>query len=225
MSLVNDYYGKCATCENYALGSKAHLKPNVGYTCYKYKKAMPLDESCGSHILMAGYSRNKRVTDHDISSAKKAIGESNCFITTTVVNMLGLDDHSEVLETLREFRDKALQVNPKYHFVLEHYDRIGPEIAYAMQNDSNGKQVAEWLYQRFLSPVASIISLARHISKETEEIEYIEPFVEDAVIKYINMTQYLAQKYEINNTYYEGFEYCDQLDARLAGHGRKRTTQ
>lgn len=206
MSRVKDYEGKCATCNNYALGSKSQLKPGVGFRCFKYGEAKSMSDHCNSHLIMAGYDFNRKVTDKDILDAEKMINATpGCFITTIVVDILGKPDNCNALEILRKFRSEVMQPNKQYHAYLNHYDTIGPQIARNIENDLNKMEVAKTAYENYILPVCALVLNQRN---------------DEAINLYIEMTNILAHMYQIENTY--DYNVCYSLDeAKLAGHGRK----
>lgn len=131
---------------------------------------------------------------------------SGCFITTVACQILGKSDNDEVLSNLRFLRDKVLKNNPKYYYLLQEYDNIGPEIADAIRHDNDRDSMAKSIYNVTLKPVSKMIE---------------EGMYEQAICSYKLMTNWLVSYY--------GLEYLygrdngkDNFDIMKAGHGRKR---
>lgn len=205
MSRLKDYNGKCATCKNYALGSRAQLKPGVGFRCSKYGEAKSMNDYCSEHFFLNGYNFNGNVTDKDITDAEKMINSSsNCFITTIVVHILGYMNIHYVLELLRNFRDNVMQPNPEYHMYLKHYDVIGPKIANCIENDLNREEIAIYVYDNYL------INICRLIENN---------YYDEAIELYVDMTNTLANLYKIENEFDVNVHYTKE-QAKQAGHGR-----
>ncbi len=205
MSRLKDYDGKCATCKNYALGSRAQLKPGVGFRCSKYGEAKSMSDYCNSHFIMAGYDYNRNVTEKDIMDAEKMINSSsNCFITTIVVHILGYMNIHYVLELLRNFRDNIMQPNPEYHMYLKNYDIIGPKIANCIENDLNREEIAIYVYDNYL------INICKFIESN---------YYDEAIELYVQMTDFLANLYNIENVF-DVNAYYTKDEIKSAGHGR-----
>lgn len=181
------YEGKCGSCANfeeekgnslYSTSNKYYVK---GY-CNWYRAFYYPDDSCSDHYR------------------SRAGAGGGCFITTIVCDVLGLDDHCEVMETLRKFRGDVLQKDEQYKDILFEYDTVGPKIAEEIRKEDPSFALA--LYNIFLKPISNLI-------KKNKK--------EEAISNYINMTHML-----------EGF-YCISLDDdmpndydyHVGGHGIK----
>jgi translation initiation factor 2 beta subunit (eIF-2beta)/eIF-5 len=219
MSKVNDYYNKCATCENYALGSKSSMKAGVGFRCSKYGKAMPMDDHCASHMFMSGYSWNRRVTDQDITSAEKMLRSPNsfCFITTAIVEILQDDYGYVVLDKLKHFRNDVLQANPVWHAILRNYDVVGPKIADALRNDPDRLEVCKTLFRKYLNKCAMLVDSGDDVKDNTLIDDVYNPYYQRFVQEYVAMTNWLANKYGIENTFEDVVFSEDEVS--YMGHG------
>ena len=152
MSKVDEYYKKCATCDNYALGSKSSMRAGVGFRCAKYGTCKRMDDYCNSHLIMSGYSWNRHVTDKMISDAEKMVYQpnSNCFITTAIIEILQDDFGYVVLDKLKHFRNDVLQKNSIWYPILENYDTVGSKLAGLLRTDVNRKDIAAALFHNYL---------------------------------------------------------------------------
>lgn len=90
---------------------------------------------------------------------------SNCFITTAVLNSLGItDDKCEELETLRRFRDTWLKENHPED--IAQYYREAPDLAVKLSAASAENQLSYFIYVFFILPAIE------HINKEQYEEAY-----------------------------------------------------
>ena len=121
-----------------------------------------------------------------------------------VCNILGYPDNCDVLNTLREFRNKVLNNDKKYSELLFQYDSVGPMIADRIQASNTDyrkhgyypvhsimgeylqscdKTFIRGIYDSFLLPIVAFIK---------------NGYQEKAVSQYIKMTQFLQECYEID---------------------------
>lgn len=96
-------------------------------TCYctewrRYEK--PDSGCCSSFVLDFEKIRNSRY-----------------YITTEVVEALGLGKEDFHYTTIRDFRENILQSDEKYSDMLDAYDLVGPIIVDKIQNDENRENV------------------------------------------------------------------------------------
>lgn len=143
----------------------------------------------------------------DCSNYKYEKPSSNCFITTVVCDVLGMDDNSFYLEMLRKFRKEYLQKRPEGLKILEQYDTVGPIVASCIMNDANREEVAKNVFINSIIPVVNDLCEEKNI---------------EAINKYINMTNSLIAKYglEILTISVPGVSLYDYNDDRtLMGHG------
>ncbi len=125
-----------------------------------------------------------------------------CYITTAVVNILGLKDDCPLLQTLRFLRGYYLQEDPQYRDLLETYDVYGPAIAEAIVHDEQAHKMAERLYVYLAK--AQKLAARGHI--------------ESAIALYEDMTRGLIEKYVITAPTIG--EVADQnYDQKSGGHG------
>lgn len=78
-------------------------------------------------ISLPSFSRNT----HSWSSGGK------CFITTAAVEILGLGDDDNVLETLRTYRDTYMQETEEGRALVKEYYEIAPRIVRAIDETDN----------------------------------------------------------------------------------------
>ena len=129
---------------------------------------------------------------------------SDCFITTTVVELLGYSDNCAVLQTLRGFRDNVLHNNPVYADTLKTYDVIGPEISNSLRNDPLNKLMALSVAHDYIGPICNMI----------RESDY-----KTAVAKYSEMVNYLQDRYNIQINIDE-YQYDTSVKEEEKGHAR-----
>lgn len=134
---------------------------------------------------------------------------SGCFITTIVVNILGLDDNCEVLETLRKFRNNVLQKDEDFRELLMKYDVIGPKIAKILSTLDNKEEVAAEIYFDYLIPCIDAIKAGEY---------------EQAVSVYTDMTNILASKYLSKENLQISENVYNAYDHSRGGHGRLALT-
>lgn len=99
---------------------------------------------------------------------------SGCFITTAIVNILGMKDDCDALQTLRSFRGNILQKNAQYRDLLLRYDTVGPVLARGLIDDENSIQVALDLYNIYIKGCVGYIkrgNIEYAVSLYTEMVE------------------------------------------------------
>lgn len=119
-----------------------------------------------------------------IAAADEYIKEHKpeCFITTAIVNILGLSDDCEELNTLRIFRKEVLQKDTRYRELLLRYDTVGPVLARALAHDENSVQVAVDLYNIYIKGCVGYIKRGQ---------------IDNAVTLYVEMVERMVAKYMI----------------------------
>lgn len=135
------------------------------------------------------YRRYININDHACSSYfiydenRKNISSSNCYITTTMCNVLGFEDNCDYLTTLRNFRENYLKKDINLYPILFEYDIVGPSISKSIYSDSKNKNVCKSLLNNYIAPIVNMI----------KENKYI-----DAINKYKEMTNNLKILYGID---------------------------
>lgn len=204
MSLVDDYYKHCATCQKYDLLNKNNSN-HIGFRCLEKGEIYPMDDGC-SPGLFKGYSYNRRVNDKDIKDALKIIEEnqkSGCYLTTIVSFILKHFDDCSYLETLRNFRDNVLQKDMVYAHLLYLYDTIGPIISYKLENEDNNHELANILLNYYIKYICYFIKIGNY---------------ELAIEDYIKMTKELQKRYNIT----EPSDIAEYKILDNTGHGYVR---
>jgi len=93
-----------------------------------------------SSIVLPAFSR----TVHTWSDGGK------CFITTAAVEIMGLGDKDDVLETLRRYRDEYMcNHHEGRNLVLEYYE-IAPRIVKAIDESDNPIEIYTELYYKYI---------------------------------------------------------------------------
>lgn len=138
-------------------------------------------------------------------SKSKSDREGGCYITTMLVNILGLEDNDMTMDIMRGFRTQFLQKDDKYRELLFYYDVIGPDIATALLNDKNNKEVSRNFFKNFIIPIITDIDNKKY---------------ERAIVRYVNMTEALRLYYGLGENYEQS--YIDNYDISKMGYGKIR---
>lgn len=146
--------------------------------CSEYRKYVnPNDSACSTRF------RN------DEAKNPSSNYSSGCYLTTITCEILGMEDDSEILTTLRMFREEYLKKNEKYHDLLCEYDIIGPVIAESIRKCTKPDVVAKYLLETFIQPTVTCIQEER---------------VDLAIAIYSNMVNDLKNFFMIKEVSYEG---------------------
>lgn len=125
-----------------------------------------------------------------------------CFITTAVVDILGIKDNCEDLMTLRKFRKEYLQSNPECRELLMKYDAVGPIIARAIKSDPNNEAIALDMMDIFIGGCVDYVTNGKYA---------------EAIVLYTEMVETLMSHYGVS--YVIGKNLIDQYDQSKGGHG------
>ncbi len=181
------------------------------YRCSrKYEYRYADDKEC-IYFCENKYSSDLEIKYRSEREKKDAINNSiksrngGCYITTIIVDTLNLGDNNYSLNIIRNFRNNYLQKDNKYKILLLDYDLLGPIIANSIRNDKNKLNVCQNMYNLYIIA----------ITNDIENNKY-----DDAIIKYVNMTEILRLYYSINNIDINN-EY-DNYDINNLGHGKIR---
>lgn len=77
---------------------------------------------------------------------------ADCYITTIVCTIMGYQDNCELLQTLRNFREKYLKLDKSFWPILQEYDQVGPIISKKILDDNDSKIAAMEILRNFLIP-------------------------------------------------------------------------
>lgn len=120
----------------------------------------------------------------------KYIGSnSTCYLTTAVCDILGYKDNCYYLNSLRNIRDSYMAKEVDCYDLLKEYKEIGPKIVENLYNDPDKEQIAQIMLNHYIKPA----------------IETFENNKDDAVDIYIEMTNNLIDKYDINRSQNNNF--------------------
>ena len=175
---------------------------------------MAYDNQCGSCVYFESNGDSKGYCSYirsyyypgDKICTHYSKGNSGCYITTIVCDILELSDDCGLLETLRDFRSNVLQKEPKYKKVLYEYDVVGPQIAKCLMEDyieKEDKEMANGLLNCFIIPTVERIKEGRNT---------------EAVKIYTQLTETLIDTYGIERVK----EVPDDYDYTKGGHGVKK---
>jgi len=138
---------------------------------------------------------------------EKAKSSGGCYLTTIVCQILNKEDNDKNLNTLRFFRDEVMQKEENYHNMLLDYDNIGPVLATYLATDEHNQELAKFLYDEIITPVAEDINNKKY---------------EEAVTKYEIMTLSLINYYGLKNWYNDSRKENygeEEFYPEVAGHG------
>lgn len=194
-------------------------RPNGTCYCKEWRRYERPDSGCCS----------------DFALDYEKLRNSKYYITTYIVNTLGLGEESREYKTIKNLRDETLEVDSYYNGVLDIYDIVGPVVAVELSEDKEfGEANCQIALDKFIIPVCEA---------------YEQGKVEEAVNIYMLMVKELMQiygvtiesatkdrtryDYAIINTYALGMSYVDCFDllkaeenykqlANLTGEPRKR---
>ncbi len=177
-------------------------------TCPKrfknYRISATDSELCGSYDAL----RKDREIEDRFNKIHDAM-KGGCFITTAIVDVLGMDDDCVEMQTLRNFRNTVMQSDEAYIKLLAEYDIVGPKIALALRENEKSKEIAFAAFTKFIKPVVS------HVQNGE---------IEAAINLYANMVRYFKEAFGIQAGLTSGeiLEYKQSTVAQEMGHGYQR---
>ena len=188
------YEAYCAACTY--MGERCY---GSKYWCeIKGEDRSAADPKCCN--FCEAYSRSNSARQNMYENSGGSYG-SGCYLTTIMCKLLNYPDNNYYLNTLRKFRDNVMKTNPKYIPLLITYDMIGPMIAYELERDSNGKEIAQAFFNNYITKSVTAI----------EEEKY-----ESAINIYKVMTNELGNRYNIS----KDIKPIEISDYNLLGHAR-----
>lgn len=207
-------YGYSDLPDSYRRQAKCSICENISYVDTKtdyYGKTTYYCKACRDYHKLDGQICQKVSISASNYSKLGSYTPSGCYITTIVCKVLGFPDDSEILDTLRIFRDNYLKRNERFLPLLAEYDVIGPKISEKLAND---RELCIHLFRSFLVPCTYFIRRAS-IAKNEQEVQ--ENY-EQAVIIYQNMVEDLRSLLELPATKIDNTNY----DLETIGKGRIR---
>lgn len=191
-------YGE-ATCPKRFSGSKITFSDRA--VCGKYDP-IRRDNEINNRFdqILRKMNSSKTSTVNDIGG---------CFITTVIVNILGMADDCIEIETLRNFRNDVMQKDEAYLSLLAQYDIVGPKIAVAIFESEKSKEIASAAFVKFIVPVSNYIQNG-DFALATE--------------LYTQMVKYYQNAFGIEDVLLEDevLEYEKTTEANQMGHGYQR---
>lgn len=169
-----NYYKRKSETEAYCPLRRQYYEVN-SLGCFEYEE---------SHLsAMACHSENER-------GIQKWRGNENsdCFITTTVCQILKKEDNCFELKTLRYLRDSYMLKDENYVKLLLEYYQIGPTISNCLLKEESPKKRASILYDFFIDKAVSFT---------------VQGYFEEACRLYIEMVTYLKRLYHLENLSYD----------------------
>lgn len=212
-----EFKNHCLTCTEYDIYSKSDSTTR-GYRCKHHHRPMAFDEKCSSYRFDALKS-NMSIEEAVNFRVKKGYAggpdKGHFYILTILCEIMGLPEDNEYLLAFRTLRDVYLSQNEEGQRELLKYDVCGPLISDAIKDahdDSKRKVGIERMINEVLMPC------------------YIEPFTamvqngcyECAMLAYLQMTDMLAQRYNVFVSE-EDLQFSEEsLEAVSMGPGRYR---
>jgi hypothetical protein len=80
-----------------------------------------------------------------------------CFITTACIRARNLDDNGEVLQLLRQFRDRYLKNTKRGDLEIQEYYQIAPKIVSRINQQANSKQIYNYLFHKMILPAVQFV--------------------------------------------------------------------
>lgn len=96
----------------------------------------------------------------------------DCFLTTAMCNIFGMDDDCYILNVMRNFRDKILINNPKYHEMLAQYEFVGPLISKRLYTDPHRQEVADYYFENYIYDI--VMSIQNNCNTDEIVNKYLE---------------------------------------------------
>lgn len=188
----------CGECAHLDLNNKETYTSRDRYYCNECHRYRELTEKACYSFL-----RNP-------SQGKENGGytPSGCYLSTIIVNVLGYSDNCNLLQILRNFREKVLKVVPEYLDLLFEYDTIGPIISEKIANYENRMDLCLSITNDYIIPYSTLISKG----------EYIE-----AISLYRKMLNALKSFFKIEADFQmPSQEEISKIDYETLGKGRIR---
>lgn len=104
------------------------------------------------------------------------------YVSTAICDVLGIDQMSDVPNSIKNFSINVLQKDKKYEALLKKYDQVGSKVADAIMVDRD-RQLCEVIYQKYLVVVTNHIKVNKN---------------EQAIALYENMVNSLADYFALN---------------------------
>lgn len=96
-----------------------------------------------------------RVTGMNMRNMSTSSGP--CYVTTTCVEILGLDDDGPELSALRMFREEGLRATPAGRSLLAIYDEAGPALVSAINSSPQRREEAHRFYEDAVIPAVKAV--------------------------------------------------------------------
>lgn len=175
----------CYECIKIDLNDQNRYDPSK-YRCTEYGRYINKnDHACPTHFVY-----------------NESLKRSDCFITTAMCDILGLDDDNIYLNKLRSFRENYMRYDTNLIPLLVEYDTVGPVIAFNLKNDVFKDIKSLMILELYIKPICSLI----------DEKKY-----SDAILKYQKMTNELIEDYSLEVKDYN----IDDIDTTNIGKGHK----
>jgi len=91
------------------------------------------------------------------TSGGSGCGGSGCFITTACVEVMGLDDDCDELETLRQFRDELMESSFENAATIADYYECAPNIVEKLDTRPDKQEFYTEVYHKFIVPAVAAI--------------------------------------------------------------------
>lgn len=212
-----EFKNHCLTCTEYDICSKGDSTTR-GYRCKHHHRPMAFDERCSSYVFDPLKS-NMAIEEAIAFRVKKGYAggpdKGHFYILTILCDILGLPEDNEYLSAFRLLRDSYLSQTTEGQNELLKYDVMGPLIsneikdAYMDPKRRRGivRMINELLVPCYIVPFTSMVQSGAY---------------ECAMLIYLQMTDMLAQRYNVFVAEADLQFAEESLEAVKEGLGRKR---
>lgn len=192
----------CDDCKNLV---ESEHRYRAGKTEYKCKKGgwTTKNHPIESYECQNGYHAPD-LKSHDVG----------CYITTIVVNRLGMSDDCDELNTMRKLRSQ-MQKHGEYKRDLFEYDTVGRALSGIV--DKLPIEEVEFINDNYIKGCVKYTKKAdefRKLGKDT----LADLYFQKAIIQYRMMTYDLKNKYIVNTVLDESL--FENYDINSGGHGK-----
>lgn len=180
-------YRYCRECLKMDLNDRNKYDRNEAYCSEYHKYYNPNSKACSTYFVYDDARNNN----------------PGCYLTTLVCEIMGMDDNSSYLQTLRNFRENYMKKEPSLYPILYEYDIVGPVIVDNLKEDS-------------FKHIRGLMMLENYIKPIVQKINNQEYSV--AIDKYVEMVTDLKDFYHIDTP---NIEIQENINLESLGKGHK----
>lgn len=89
---------------------------------------------------------------------KNASSSGGCYLTSACVYSKGLPDNCVELQTLRNYRDHWLRLQPDGEYLISEYYKIAPKIVSAINSQKDKISIYTYIYETMIEPCVKFIN-------------------------------------------------------------------